>query len=229
MPKKEIDYSKTVIYKIVCNDLSITDCYVGHTTDFINRKYSHKANALNTNNKDSNMRVYQNIRSNGGWTNWSMIEVEKYPCRDANEARARERHWYEQINPALNFVVPNRSKAEWQNDNREEIAKKHHEYHIKHRDIIISRVKKYSEEHKEELIEYRKKYREEHKQDANDYYTKNKEKINAQRRERRASLTTQPTQQSTNDYYTKNKDKINAQRRKRYEQKQIAQSAQQST
>ena len=38
MPRKETDYSKTVIYKIVCNDLTITDIYVGHTTDFVVRK-----------------------------------------------------------------------------------------------------------------------------------------------------------------------------------------------
>ncbi len=38
MPKKIIDFSKTIIYKIVCNDLNITDVYVGRTTNFINRK-----------------------------------------------------------------------------------------------------------------------------------------------------------------------------------------------
>ena len=43
MPRKEIDYSKTVIYKIVCNDLNVKDVYVGHTTDFTKRKASHKA------------------------------------------------------------------------------------------------------------------------------------------------------------------------------------------
>ena len=30
------------------------------------------------------------IRENGDWNNWSMIEIEKYPCNDDNEARARE-------------------------------------------------------------------------------------------------------------------------------------------
>ena len=34
MPKSNCDYSRTVLYKTVCNDLNITDCYVGHTTDF---------------------------------------------------------------------------------------------------------------------------------------------------------------------------------------------------
>jgi hypothetical protein len=38
MPRLPIDYSKTIIYKIVCNDLSITGCYVGHSTDFTRRK-----------------------------------------------------------------------------------------------------------------------------------------------------------------------------------------------
>jgi hypothetical protein len=27
--------------------------------------------------------VYSTIRENGGWNNWSMVEIEKYPCKDA--------------------------------------------------------------------------------------------------------------------------------------------------
>ena len=49
MPKKIIDYSKTIIYKIVCNDLNITDLYIGHTTNFIKRKATHKSNCNNIN------------------------------------------------------------------------------------------------------------------------------------------------------------------------------------
>ena len=41
MPRKEIDYSNTHFYKIVCKDLNIKDCYVGHTTNFKNKKYEH--------------------------------------------------------------------------------------------------------------------------------------------------------------------------------------------
>jgi hypothetical protein len=39
MPKQPINYENTIIYKIVCNNLNINDCYVGHTTDFTRRKY----------------------------------------------------------------------------------------------------------------------------------------------------------------------------------------------
>ena len=42
MPRKPIDYRHTHFYKIVCKDLNIKDCYVGHTTDFTKRKYQHK-------------------------------------------------------------------------------------------------------------------------------------------------------------------------------------------
>ena len=98
MPRKEIDYSKTVIYKIVCNDLNVKDVYVGHTTDFTKRKAQHKINCNNPDTKIYNLKVYQIIRDNEGWYNWSMIEIEKYPCLVNNEARARERYWYELLN-----------------------------------------------------------------------------------------------------------------------------------
>ena len=35
-----------------------------------------------------------------------MIEIEKYKCDDGNEARARERYWYEQLQATLNMIRP---------------------------------------------------------------------------------------------------------------------------
>ena len=64
MPKKLIDYSKTIIYKIVCNDLTITEVYVGHTTNFIKRKAPHKYNCNNPNSKSYNFKIYNIIRNN---------------------------------------------------------------------------------------------------------------------------------------------------------------------
>ena len=46
------------------------------------------------------------IRENGNWNNWSMIEIEKYPCNDDNEARSRERYWYEVLNANMNSQCP---------------------------------------------------------------------------------------------------------------------------
>lgn len=47
MPKIPTDYSRTIIYKICSNDPTISDIYVGHTTDLIKRRYCHKSSCYN--------------------------------------------------------------------------------------------------------------------------------------------------------------------------------------
>jgi hypothetical protein len=103
MPKNEIDYSKTIIYKIVCKDKTINDVYVGHTTSFIKRKYQHKLCCNNLNNK---IKIYEVIRANGGWDNWEMIEIATYNCNNSEEARIKEQEHYEEIIKPLNAVKP---------------------------------------------------------------------------------------------------------------------------
>jgi hypothetical protein len=119
MPRKIIDYSKTVMYKIVSNDLNILDCYVGSTTDFTKRKCAHKSYCTNANGKHYNLKVYQFIRDNGNWVNWSMILIEMYPCVNHLESLQRERFWCENLNATLNSVVPSRTKQEYDKDHTE--------------------------------------------------------------------------------------------------------------
>jgi predicted GIY-YIG superfamily endonuclease len=64
MPRVPINYAKTVIYKIVCNDLSITECYVGHTTDFVRRRQNHKYHCTHENDEKHNLKIYKTIREN---------------------------------------------------------------------------------------------------------------------------------------------------------------------
>ena len=106
MPKDVINYKNTIIYKIVCNDLNIKDIYVGSTTNFIGRKRQHKKNCCNNIKKTENCKIYKFIKENGGWNNWSMFEIEKFECNDGNEARTRERYWYEILNANLNSQRP---------------------------------------------------------------------------------------------------------------------------
>ena len=112
MPRTNINYQKTIIYKIVCNDLNIKDIYVGHTTEFTKRKHNHKNRCNNPNDKKYNLKIYKTIRENEGWENWTMVEIEKYPCNDKNEACSRERHWCEQLNSNLNTIRPMTTKEE---------------------------------------------------------------------------------------------------------------------
>jgi hypothetical protein len=89
MPQKAIDYNNTVIYKLVSNDLTFKSCYVGHTTDMTRRKQRHKNSCNNENNKEYNTKKYKMIRDNNGWDEWSMIEIQKYPCNDVYEAKKK--------------------------------------------------------------------------------------------------------------------------------------------
>ena len=151
MPKTNCDYSRTVIYKIVCNDLNITDCYVGHTTDFIKRKAKHKHACNKESDKDYNYNVYRTIRENSGWYNWTMVEIEKWPCNDGKEASARERYWYEQLNSSLNSVVPNRSMNERYIDLKESIKILQKEYQIKNKDKLKLLKQQYYQANKDEI------------------------------------------------------------------------------
>jgi hypothetical protein len=166
MPRKAIDYQKVIIYKLVCNDLLITDLYVGHTTDFTNRKKHHKSCCLNSNDYRHNYKVYKIMRENGSWINWSMIEIEKYPCKDKNEARARERFWYEKLNATLNSYCPTL-----------DIVKRKQSYKIcnknyceKNKEKIQEQKKDYYDQNKDKFLEYQKDYREKNKDKIKDNF-----------------------------------------------------------
>jgi hypothetical protein len=110
MPKENIDYSNTIIYKIYCIDETIKDIYVGHTTHFIQRKYQHK---LLCNNLKNVLKIYKIIRENGGWDNWNMVEIAKYNCNDSTEARIKEQLHYEELNASLNSCPPYVDKIQY--------------------------------------------------------------------------------------------------------------------
>ena len=139
MPKTSIDYNNTIIYKIICKDLSITYNYTGHTTDFRKRKTDHKTNCNCEKSKKNDLKLYTTIRENGGWDNWEMIEIEKFPCKDGNEARARERYWYNELSSNMNSRLPYRSS--------EELKQYNQQYQLQ-----------YVEANKEKIKEYKKAY-----------------------------------------------------------------------
>jgi hypothetical protein len=181
MPKIAMDYSKTIIYKIVCNDVNIKELYVGSTTNFIQRKYAHKTCCNNINSKLHNCYVYQFIRNNGGWDNFSMIEVEKYFCNDKLEACKRERYWIEMLNANLNKRIPSRIKKEHYEDNKSKIQEQQRIYRETNKPKITEQRKAYYENNKSKIIEYKKNYRINNKEKIKNaeklYYENNKSNI----------------------------------------------------
>jgi hypothetical protein len=106
MPKIDIDYSNTIIYKIYCKDPSIKDVYVGHTTNFVQRKYAHKQSCVNEKNASYECKLYKIIRENGGWYNWNMTIIDFFNCQNQHEARIKEQEYFILLNATMNSVEP---------------------------------------------------------------------------------------------------------------------------
>jgi hypothetical protein len=178
MPKTQTDYSQTIIYKLCCKEPTINDIYIGHTTNFTQRKNQHKTNCYNENSNNHNLYVYKFIRDNGGWDNWSMIQIEIYKCNNKREAEIRERYWIETLNAQLNCISPITT-------NQEKEQQKKEWYEI-NKDYILEKSKQNYEENKEKKIEYQKQYAEENKDKIksyqDEYKEKNKEKLAEQKK-----------------------------------------------
>ncbi len=166
MPKTPTDFSRCIIYKIVCFDTNISDCYVGHTTDFIRRKSQHKSRCYTPNNKEYNKKVYDFIRSHGDWSNFQMLQIEEYPCNNKREAELREEHWRKELTATLNGNRPFITDEELSQYN-----------------------KLYREQNKEPKLKYNKLYKQQNKDQiriqSQLYYQKNKEHIKARVRNNR--------------------------------------------
>lgn len=162
MPKKPIDYSNTTIYKLCCNDPTVTDVYVGHTTEFTKRKYSHKIRCNNPSDAKYHLNVYQFIRDHGGWENWSMIEIERLSCIDMNDATKHERKHFELLGATLNCNVPSRSYKEYCLEHTEEAKKYNRQYRLEHAEEIKEKNRQYCLEHADEINEYHRQYYKNH-------------------------------------------------------------------
>ena len=130
-------YQKGLIYKLCCRDTAITDIYVGSTCNFRRRKANHKHNCNNENRKGYNTYVYQFIRDHGGWENFEMIELLKYPCNTKRELGLKEREYLELLGGTLNKRVPTRSIKEHYEENKEQINENTKAYYQKNKEQLL--------------------------------------------------------------------------------------------
>jgi hypothetical protein len=106
------DYSNTIFYKIYCKDVNIPDVYVGHTTDFVQRKRAHKNSCHNPSYPVYNCKLYTTIRRLGGWDNWNMDIIAFHKCNDQYDARKREQEYFVSLGATLNSIEPLPTPAE---------------------------------------------------------------------------------------------------------------------
>ena len=181
MPKIPIDYSKSVFYKLVSRDLTITEIYVGHTTNFRLRKSQHKNACNSEKSRNYNFRVYAFIRENGGFVNWDMIVIQRQSCVDAYEVCAIERGYIETLGATLNSQVPGRTIEEWREVNKDKIKEAQSTYYKENMDTIKDRASIWYETNKERVIEIQTIYNELNKDKIKEnhsiYYKKNRDRL----------------------------------------------------
>ena len=137
-----------IIYEIKCNDANVEFNYVGHTTNFRNRKHKHKSTCNNVNEKTYNLKIYKFIRENGGWENWSMSPLEEYECETPIQAKIQEQYWIDIKQSKLNSVRAHTTtedekekKKKYRIDNKEHISEICKQYKFKNKEAIQERKK----------------------------------------------------------------------------------------
>lgn len=145
-----VDYSKSKIYKIVCNITGET--YYGSTTQPLTRRLAKHVNDI----KSPSTKRYCSVKPIIERGNYDCILCEECPCENREQLHAKERTWIE-TNKCINKYIPNRKPNE-------------------RKDTKIQ----YYENNKEKIMEYQKQYNEKNKeyikQRSRAYYLKNKNK-----------------------------------------------------
>ena len=168
------DYSQGLIYKLICKDKTVTENYVGSTCGFTDRYDNHKSVCNNPNSTDYNSKKYKFIRETGGWSNWEMVELHKFPCNTLDELRQEERSMYHIVGGHLNTHEPGRNDKEYYKDNKEKITIKHQKYYKDNKEKIKQKQQEYHNENRDAILIKMAKYREENKETL---YAKAKVKI----------------------------------------------------
>jgi len=152
----------------------VTECYVGHTTNFVKRKHNHKSNC-----KTKNLKLYQMIREHGGWDNWNMSPICEYPCENYIQACIKEEEYRVELQSILNNnkcytgLSKDEYKKEYAKEHKEEITEYTKEYGQTHKKQILEKKKEYGQTHKKQILEKKKEYNQ-----------KNKEQISEKRKEK---------------------------------------------
>jgi predicted GIY-YIG superfamily endonuclease len=133
-----IDYSKSKIYRIVCNETG--EQYFGSTTQSL-------AKRMATHRHHRNKSASSQIIARG---NYDIVLCEEFPCENKEQLHSRERKWIEE-NECMNKQIPGGTKEErlnylkkWRDENRE----KHNEW-----------AKKWRDENREKICEINRNYR----------------------------------------------------------------------
>ena len=195
-----VNYTNAKIYRIVCNTTGLQ--YIGSTTRPLSERLNEhkKKYKLYTDHKYGFVSSFEILKNN----NYEIILIENVPCNNKEELHRRERFYIESLS-CVNIVIPQRTRKEYYEDNKEEISEQKKEYNEMNKDKIKERNKQYYEANKQEISEQHKQYNEMNK----DKISENKKKYREANKEY--------LQEYHKQYNDMNKDKISEQNKQYYE------------
>jgi hypothetical protein len=128
------NYQNGKIYRIICNISGKQ--YIGSTTISLASRLSTHKKVYNTINSCTSREVLKN-------NDYNIVLLEDYPCERKEQLLQKERYYIETMD-CVNKKIPNRSKEEWYQDNKED---------------YIVRQKIWNNNNKDKLREYQKRFR----------------------------------------------------------------------
>jgi hypothetical protein len=164
MPKTPTDYSKSVIYKIEhINKPELL--YVGSTTNFTKRKYQHKNTCNNINHKQYDFKLYQMIRSNGGFDLFKIMIIKELSCNTKTELLIEEEKYRKELQANLNScrAYCDEKNAKLRNKEYYQTNKIHYsiinnEYRKNNRELINNKSKERYQLNKDKIKDYHKEH-----------------------------------------------------------------------
>jgi len=154
MPKTNIDYSKTIVYKIINYDFPDL-LYVGSTTNFTKRKQQHKERCFNQNSIKYNLKLYKTIRENGNWESWFMVKICDYPCNNKREAEQEEDRYMMELKANMNMRRAFQTRKQYREENKDKIHDNKKQYYEDNKENIKENRRQYYEDNKEKIKEKR--------------------------------------------------------------------------
>lgn len=154
---KDLDDGICCVYLLSNGSLK----YIGSTKDLKKRIGEHINKCYNSNIPKYNLKVYQQIRSNGGWNDFNFTIVEHID--NPETLIEREQYYYDVLRPELNSQRP--------------VGLTITEYYQINKDKIAERNADYYQINKEKIAEYRQNNKEKIAERNAEYYQSNKNKI----------------------------------------------------
>ena len=163
-----VDYTKSKIYKIVCNITGLT--YYGSTVNPISKRISsHRSEFKLGRVKCSSRQVLV-----GGNYDYSLVE--EFSCENKDQLHRRERYYIEN-NDCVNKQIPGRTLNEYREQNKDKLLAYQKEHYEQNKD----KISEYYEQNKDKLLAQKKEYREKNRDkllaQKKEHYEQNKDKI----------------------------------------------------